>query len=184
MNEASLSVREIRQQDIECIADYWLLSSPQYLQSLGVDLSKMPTREQWREMLAAQINQPYEQKKSYCIIWEMDGKPIGHSNINKIICGEEAYMHLHIWQADSRMKGHGSSFIQLTLPWFFEKYNLKRLYCEPYACNPAPNKALAKAGFEFVKEYVTIPGWINFEQPVKLWVIKRENVGFKRLPII
>lgn len=178
-NKAFLSVREIRQQDIESIADYWLLSDPAYLHSLGVDLSKLPTRDQWQDMLAEQISQPYELKKSYCIIWVLDGKPIGHCNINKIIFGEEAYMHLHIWNAVSRMKGLGSSFIQLTLPWFFEKYKLKKLYCEPYTCNPAPNRLLAKAGFTFIKEYITTPGSINFEQPVKLWVIKREHVGLK-----
>lgn len=37
--------------------------------------------------------------------------------------------------------------------------------------NPAPNKTLKKAGFELVKEYVTTPGPINFEQPVKLWCL-------------
>jgi hypothetical protein len=35
--------------------------------------------------------------------------------------------------------------------------------------NPAPHKALEKLGFEFEKEYITVPGSINFEQPVKRW---------------
>jgi hypothetical protein len=56
---------------------------------------------------------------------------------------------------------------------------LKKLFCEPYALNPAPNKTLEKIGFEFVKEYITTPGWINFEQPVKLWMMDFEK--FKTL---
>ncbi len=122
-----------------------------------------------------QLSQSYENKKSYCIIWQVDGKPIGHSNINKIVFGKEAYMHLHIWRPEERKKGLGTSFIKLTLPWFFEKSKLKKLYCEPYALNSAPNKTLQNAGFEFVKEYITTPGWINFEQPVKLWVMSYER---------
>ena len=142
---------------------------------MGVDMNKMPTRQKWKEMLLEQLSQSYEEKKSYCIIWLVNGKPIGHSNINKIIFGEEAYMHLHIWYADVRKKGFGTAFIKMTLPWFFEKYKLKKLYCEPYALNPAPNKILEKAGFKFVKEYVTTPGWLNFEQPVKLWIMNYNN---------
>lgn len=57
----------------------------------------------------------------------------------------------------------------MTLPYFFNKLQLKRLYCEPYALNPAPNKTLEKVGFTFVKEHLTIPGSLNFEQPAKLW---------------
>jgi len=175
MNIPLLTVREIQEQDIPLITDYWLTADPMFMQSMGVDLTKMPAREEWIAMLTEQLSQLYEQKKSYCIIWETDGKAIGHSNINKIIFGEEAYMHLHIWYADERKRGLGTSFIKLTLPWFFEKYKLKNLYCEPYALNTAPNKILKNAGFEFLKKYVTTPGWINFEQPVKLWVMSADS---------
>ena len=57
----------------------------------------------------------------------------------------------------------------MTLPFFFEKLKLRRLFSEPYALNEAPNKTLKKVGFELVKEYTTIPGSLNFEQPVKRW---------------
>jgi RimJ/RimL family protein N-acetyltransferase len=174
-----LSVRELRETDIDLIADYWLNSDGEFLRSLGVDLDKLPTRENWDQMLTEQLNTPLEQKKSYCIIWEVDGKATGHSNINKIIFGDEAYMHLHIWDEEIRQKGFGTAWIKMTLPWFFEKYQLKKLYCEPYALNPAPNRTMEKVGFEFMREYVTTPGWINFEQPVKLWEMSYER--FKEL---
>jgi RimJ/RimL family protein N-acetyltransferase len=179
MSEMKLSVREIAEQDIAAISDYWLNSDAAFMKSMGVDMDKMPTREEWRNMLTEQLSKSYENKKSYCIIWEINGTAIGHSNINKIIFGEEAYMHLHIWYPEERRKGLGTNFIKMTVPWFFEKYKLKNLYCEPYALNAAPNEILKKAGFEFVKEYITTPGWINFEQPVKLWVMTYER--FKKM---
>jgi RimJ/RimL family protein N-acetyltransferase len=118
---------------------------------------------------------PIEEKKSYCIIWQADGKAIRHSNINKTIFGQEAYMHLHLWNTGLRKKGWATKLVELTLPWFFEKYKLKKLYCEPYALNPAPNKVLEKAGFEFLKTFTTTPGWINFEQPVNLWTMSYQQ---------
>ena len=169
----NLSVREIQEKDIPLITNYWLNADETFMKGMGVDLSKMPTQEQWKAMLAEQINTSYHEKKSYCIIWELDGNAVGHSNVNKIIFGEEAYMHIHLWNADTRNLGLGSTFIQKTIPVFFKNLALKKIYCEPYALNPAPNKTLQRLGFSFVKEYITTPGWINFEQPVKLWVMEK-----------
>lgn len=175
MAENILSVREIQEQDIDPITQYWLGSDVEFMKGMGVDVSKLPNKEEWRKMLLEQISQPYEKKNSYCIIWEIDGKAIGHSNINKIIFGEEAFMHLHTWYSDMRKKGAGTQLVKMTLPYFFENYQLKKLYCEPFALNPAPNKILEKIGFEFVKEHTCIPGWICFEQKVNLWVLSKEK---------
>ncbi|MGB8192463.1 MAG: GNAT family N-acetyltransferase [Chitinophagaceae bacterium] len=171
----TLSVRELTFEDIEPLTNYWLTADHEFLKSMGVDVSKMPSREQFTAMLTEQLSQSIEEKKSYCIIWLADGKGMGHSNINKIIFGEEAYMHLHLWNNDTRKKGLGVELIKLTLPYYFENFRLKKLYCEPYALNPAPNKTLAKAGFDFVKDYITVPGWINFEQRVNLWEMSYEK---------
>lgn len=164
-----LSAREIIQSDIELIADYWLKSSDGHLISMGVDLNKMPSRDAFITMLESQLSLPYEEKLSYCTIWTVDGIPCGHCNVNKIIFGKHAYMHLHLWQPESRKLGLGSSLVKLSLPFFFSSLKLETVFCEPYALNPAPNNTLKKLGFEFVKEHITIPGTLNFEQSVSLW---------------
>lgn len=84
-------------------------------------------------------------------------------------------MHLHIWNADVRKKGMGTELVKKTLLYFFRNLKLKRLFCEPNAFNIAPNKTLEKSGFIFVKNYVTIPGWLNFEQPVNLWELTYDD---------
>jgi len=38
---------------------------------------------------------------------------------------------------------------------------------------------MEKLGFEFIKEYITVPGWINFEQSVKHWELTLEK--FRKL---
>jgi hypothetical protein len=141
MNSSTLSVREIEKQDIDSLVRYWLHSDSALMVGMGVDLAKMPPEKDLRKTLSQQLSQPYEEKQSYCIIWLLDGKPVGHSNINKIIFGEEASMHLHLWNHDVRKKGMGTG----------------------------------KAGFDFVKEYITVPGWLNFEQPVKRWELSLEK---------
>lgn len=164
----------MQESDIDAIADYWLQSDSDFLQGMGVDLSKLPERSFWTAMLSAQLSQSLEEKKSYCFIWQVADQAVGHSNVNKIVFGSEAYMHLHLWRTDVRQKGLGTAFVKMTLPYFFEHLQLQKIYCEPYSLNPAPNKTLEKVGFRFVKTYTTTPGWINFEQPVNLWEMDRE----------
>ena len=177
----NISVRELQKDDIDLIVQYWLDSEDSFLKGMGVDLAKMPTKEEWIEMLTEQLNTAFKEKKFYYMIWMVEDKPVGHSNVNKIVFGQEAYMHLHLWKAGVRKKGLGAELVKRTLPYFFENFELKMLYCEPYAFNPAPNKTLQKVGFEFVKEYVTIPGWINFEQPVNRW--QMSYAGYQELKL-
>ncbi|MDF2437503.1 MAG: hypothetical protein K0Q95_1879 [Bacteroidota bacterium] len=171
-----LSVRELTETDISLIADYWLTADSSFLEGMGVDLNKLPSRGELSNMLLMQLQTPLVHKRSFCMIWELNGNPVGHSNVNPMQFGEEATMHLHLWKNAERKRGMGSELVRLTLPHFFEKLQLKKLISEPYALNPAPNKTLEKVGFEFVKEYITIPGSLNFEQPVKRWEMTLEHL--------
>lgn len=170
-----LSVREMEQRDIQAIADYWLYAEAAHLLRMGVNIARMPSREKWEQMLTQQLAQDYRSKGSYCMIWELDGKAIGHNNVNKIIFGSEAFMHLHIWDQALRLKGNGAQLVKMSLPYFFKNLELQAVYCEPNALNDVPNKTLERVGFKLVKEYITIPGYLNDEQPVKLWELSRED---------
>ncbi|MDX1942606.1 MAG: GNAT family protein [Saprospiraceae bacterium] len=171
----SLSVRELQEHDIDRITDYWLNATPAFLEGMGVDLSKMPSREQWRAALTKQLETPIAAKQSYAIIWEIDEQAIGHCNINDIKFGEQAFMHLHMWRSDLRQQGAGVNLVKMTLPYFFENFQLKRLFCEPNALNPAPNKTLPKVGFTFVKAHLTTPSWLTSEQMVNRWEMSYEQ---------
>lgn len=168
----SLSVRELEEKDIPLLADYWFTATPEYLHNMGVDPTKLPDREQFKDMIKAQLALPYSEKKAYALIWEVDNNPIGHSNVNPLFHGDYAYMHLHIWTPEVRKQGFGLDLVKMSLPYYFSNLMLKTLYCEPYALNPAPNKLLEKAGFTFVKEHINTPGSITFEQLCNLWEMK------------
>ncbi|MCP4441782.1 MAG: GNAT family N-acetyltransferase [Aureispira sp.] len=172
---SSISVRPLKQEDIPLIANYWVNSPSDHMQAMGVDLNKRPSAEDFSRALTGQLALPIEKRQAYCLIWELDGQPIGHSNTNPTQYGESAYMHLHIWTPEHRKNGLGKQFLKLSIQGFFEDLQLQTLYCQPYALNPAPNRTLEKVGFTFLKEYITIPGSINFEQPVKLWELTKAN---------
>jgi len=161
-----LSIREMNVEDIQLVVDYFFSASTSFLEGMGADKRKLPDRDKWIAILKEEFFKEPACKNVYYVIWQIDGNPIGHSNINHIKYKQEAYMHLHIWDTTKRQKGIGLWFLNQTIPLYFKNFKLKELFCEPYSLNPAPNKILKKLGFEFVKQYDTIPGAINFHQTV------------------
>lgn len=169
------NIRDCEIPDVDLIINYFLQADHTFLKGMGIEPSKLPHINEWRQILFDDFEPPIDHKKFYYIIWEVDNVPVGHSNINKIIYGQEAYMHLHLWQPEKRKNGNGTFFIQESISCYFEKFDLQTLFCEPYALNPAPNRTLPKIGFDLIKTYETIPGWICFNQPVNRWGLTKEK---------
>ena len=59
MSTPHLSVREISQEDISSLVNYWLNSPDNFLVNMGVDLSKLPSREDFTTMIESQLITPY-----------------------------------------------------------------------------------------------------------------------------
>ena len=171
----NLSVRELEIHEIGRMVDYFITAKDSFLKGMGADKSKLPTRDDWIQKLELDFNKPSTEKEFYYILWLFDNQPIGHSNINQIKFGNTATMHLHLWDSATRKKGLGIQFLRMTVPYYFKKFNLKKLICEPYSKNVAPNKVLKKLGFEWVRIYDTTPGQINFLQTVNRYELNKEH---------
>ena len=161
--------------DIELVIDYFVNADTDFLRGMGADKDKLPSKTVWIQNLKNELEKPISDKEYYYLIWLIDNLPIGHSNINKIVYGKFAHMHLHMWNSPIRRKGLGLRFVELSIPYYFKKFKLEKLICEPYANNIGPNKLLKKAGFNFIKEYDTVPGIINIYQSVNRYEMKRRS---------
>jgi [ribosomal protein S5]-alanine N-acetyltransferase len=152
--------------DYERVVDYFLGADSAFLLGMGVDPSLLPDRESWLRRLVADLERDDREKQACYLAWMYDDVAIGHSSLNKIAFGEEAYIHLHIWRPDLRRAGLGTEFFRRSVETFANRFRLKRLICEPWAENLGPNRVLLKAGFKLARRYVTVPGAINAEQEV------------------
>lgn len=171
----NFEIRELELSDIPLICDYWLNADSDFLKGMGVDLSKLPSREGLTAMLTGQVAKPNREKQSYALIGVLNGTPIGHCNVNPFEFGKTATMHLHVWNSNNRRKGIGEELVRLSVEQFFKELEVAEIYSEPYAENPAPNRTLKKCGFTLLKTYTTVPGSLNFEQEVNRWVIKKAD---------
>lgn len=163
-------------QEHELVVDYFLNSSDSQLASMGVDRAKLPSRESWLDSIASDSTRELKDRERLWLMWTLDGKAVGHSSVNKIKFGDEALIHLHLWDSSLRKSGLGAEFFRLSAVHFAEQLRLKRLICEPRSSNEAPNRTLRKSGFRFVKAYRTTPGPINFEQEVNRYEIEASRL--------
>ena len=169
-------VRELIKSDIVKIVDYFISADSDFLKGMGADKGKLPRRDKWIQSIQSELEKPYVEKGYHYMIWLLDEEPVGHSNINNISFGSSARMHLHLWKNGMRKSGLGMNFLKMTIPQYFEKFELKKLICEPYSENIAPNRTLQKLGFDLIRTYETTPGSINFRQLVNRYELRREQL--------
>ena len=168
-----LTVREMTLEETDLVSDYFHTSSVEHLEMMGVDPSRLFTRTAWRERYAQDYARPRPERAFMAVVWLDAQTPVGFSTADKIVFGERANMHLHVLQPERRNAGIGVQCVRLSVDLYFETLKLTSLFCEPSAFNLAPNRTVQAAGFKYVKTHMTVPGPLNFHQPVTRWVIER-----------
>jgi RimJ/RimL family protein N-acetyltransferase len=171
----SLVVREMAADEADLIINYFHGSTPEHLELLGVDPTRLPTPERWRERFIRDSAAPVRDRSTFLVLWELDGAPIGFSTADKIVYGEEAHMHLHVVDPQRRKSGIGSACVRKTVELYFRVLALERIFCEPNAFNVAPNRTLQRIGFKYVKTHMTVPGPLNYRQAVTCWVLESSS---------
>lgn len=169
-----LTVRQMEPAESRLIIDYFHSSTPEHLELLGVDPTRLPERDRWLATYVEDARKPLVERDFLLVVWELDGDPVGFSTADTITFGRQARMHLHIVDPDRRRAGIGVRCVRETARLYFDVLQLERLICEPNAFNVAPNRTLQRVGFRYEKTHMTVPGRLNYHQAVTRWVLERE----------
>ena len=145
------SARLMELPEVDLIVEYFHQSTLEYLETLGVDPTRVLDAPTWRSRFAGDYREPIAKRKALAVVWEMDGEKVGFSTADKITFGCEARIHLHILCSDQRVQGLGTACVKLTIQIYFETLILKRLFCEPNAFNVTLNSTLQKVFFKYLK---------------------------------
>ena len=165
--------------EAQLIIDYFHAATPEHLELLGVDPTRLPDPGRWMDRYAADYSKPMQDREFILVAWEANGERVGFSTADKIRFGQEAYMHLHMVDPQHRGAGSGLRCVQETVRLYFDLLQLERLFSEPNAFNVAPNRTLQRAGFRYVKTHMTVPGRLNYHQAVTRWVIEGPRSGHR-----
>jgi RimJ/RimL family protein N-acetyltransferase len=149
-----LTVRPLASEDLDGYIAYFTQPSKADAERMGLAIDQVPSASRLRSELEVMIAAPLDQLRSFVLAWCLDGKTIGHSSLKGIVPGDFGSIHLHMWRTDLRGKGYGPRLFCLSALDFYERFNLKRIICEPKADNPMANRMLQKIGFPLVLTHV------------------------------
>ena len=145
-----LTVRPLATEDLDGYIAYFTRPSKADAERMGLAIDRVPSPTRLRSDLEAMIAAPLDRLRSFVLAWCVDGKAVGHSSLKDIVPGDFGSIHLHMWRPDLRGKGYGPRLFCLSALDFYERFNLKRIICEPKADNPMANRMLKKIGFPLV----------------------------------
>ncbi|MGI9114476.1 MAG: GNAT family N-acetyltransferase [Chthoniobacterales bacterium] len=143
-----LSVRRFSREDIDGFVTYFTCLSQDECARMGIGPARIPSPEKIRVDVEPIVASPAP--TTFILSWCIEGEAIGHSSLKDIIPGESGTMHLHMWRIDLRGHGYGPRLFCLSALDFYDRFNLKRIICEPKSDNPTPNRMLQKVGFPLV----------------------------------
>ena len=169
----NLHVREMLPSEAHLVISYFHDSTPEFLETMGVDPTRIPPAKVWQDRIEQQYALPPERRAAVVVLWLMDDRPVGFSSCDKIVYGDRAFMHLHVLHPDKRQSGIGAQCVRQSAAIYFDMLKLKSLFCEPNAFNTGPNRTLQKAGFKYLKTHMTVPGSLNYHQAVTRWLLAR-----------
>ena len=133
----TLTVRAMTRAEVGLIIDYFHDATPEHLEMLGVDPTRLPGRAAWQEPFQRELARPVEQRSIVAVIWLLDDRPVGFSTADTIVFGERANMHLHVVDPAQRNCSIGTECVRQSIELYFATLRLKRLFCEPNAFNTA-----------------------------------------------
>jgi RimJ/RimL family protein N-acetyltransferase len=146
------SVRPLRRDDIDGFVAYFTDLDREDCARMGIAPERMPSPEKLRADLEANISSTTP--TTFILAWCIEGEVIGHSSLKDIIPGEFGTMHLHMWRTDLRGHGYGPRLFCLSALDFYNRFDLKRVICEPKADNATPNRMLQKIGFPLALTHI------------------------------
>jgi RimJ/RimL family protein N-acetyltransferase len=173
-----VSIRDITTEDIASIADYWFNSPPGFLEQMGVDPEKLPSREDFEMNLIEKCstNSGLPKSKLNAVAIMFDGGPIGFHTLNPVVEGDYGIFHAHIWNPEFRGRGICVLSYPKACRLFFARFDLKRILFKTPVQNRGAIRVKEKLGIPCVGEEVVGFGIIRDGTSAKVFELKREDL--------
>ena len=174
----AVSVRDLSENEIPMILDYWFHSPPGFIEGMAVDPAKMPTEAQMEKNLREKVgeNKKLPSSKLNALIICHDGQAIGMHTINPLIEGDHGIFHAHICNPEFRSRGLGMLSYPKACRIFIDRFNLKRIVFKTPVGNLGPIRVKEKLGIRQIGEEVIGFSIIKDNTPARVFELTREEI--------
>jgi RimJ/RimL family protein N-acetyltransferase len=178
-NGLPVSVRDLTEEDIPYILDYWFHSPPGFIESMGVDPSKLLPEPEFKKFLLEKIRAnrelPASKLNVQIILYEQ--RPIGFHTLGPLEENESAVFHAHIWNPEYRRRGIGMFSYPAACRVFFKRFNLKRILFKTPLQNTGAIRVKEKLGIHCIGEETVVNlGILKDGTYTKVFELQRQEI--------
>ena len=80
----AITVRPMTLQETALIIEYFHTATPEHLEMLGVDPTRLPPASQWQRLYEQMFDRPVEQRGGFLVSWLSDDTFLGFSTADKL----------------------------------------------------------------------------------------------------
>lgn len=149
-----VSVRDLSEEDVDQITEYWFHSPPGYIEAMGIDPKKLLPEPEFAKYLIEKCtaNRRLATSKLNTLTITYKGKAIGSHTIDPVIEGDHGVFHAHIWSPELRGKGIALITYPRACEIFMERFDLKRILFKTPIQNIGAIRVKEKLGIRCIGE--------------------------------
>lgn len=171
-----VTVRDLTGAEVPAVLDYWFRSPRAFLESMGVDLARMPQEEAFEAAVRKRVQDAEAGTgKLNTLAILLDGRPVGMHTINPLVEGDHGIFHAHLWRPEFRGRGIALRSYPLACRVFLRRFDLKRILFKTPARNTGAIRVKEKLGIRFVGDELVDFGVIRAGTPAKVFELTREE---------
>jgi len=174
--DKTIVIRDMAQQDVETIVRYWHDGDPTFLNSLGLDASKLVSRATTRERLLASVQGSLRSNRSYFVV--ADGTELlAYTNLN-FRSESEACAHFHVLRRTARVKATMFVLFPAVITMFFNRFPLERIEMQTLPENSNIGRLLRRFGLSPRRTFLDNPDSLGRPGELNIWELKRNALPF------
>jgi RimJ/RimL family protein N-acetyltransferase len=147
LHEQEVILRDIEEEDIPAIVEYWHQNDPEYFDSIGVDIKKIRSTSDTAALFRGSIGAKHVAGNRITLVVTVDRQVAGYTNIN-LKTNDEGYAHVHIIHPRYRNKGIAAYLYGDAIKLIFGQFGMRRLGFQTSVTNNRINALLAKQGIK------------------------------------
>ena len=149
-------IRDIEKADVETLVSYWHDTDPAYISSLGVDLTKLASRDLTRARFLSSLPGAPQPPERATFVVTGDGQLVAYTNLN-FKSMDEVYVHVHTVVRSSLAKALVYAYFPDMIRIFFDCFPITQLTMQTSPENHNINRFLAKFGLAGRRVYLATP---------------------------
>lgn len=149
-------LRDIEESDVETLVSYWHETDPAYLASIGVDLTKLASRDVTRTRFLSSLPRAQQPRERATFVVTCDGHLVAYSNLN-FKSMDEVYAHVHTVVRSSLAKALVYAYFPEMIKIFFNCFPIPRITMQTSPANQNINRFLAKFGLAPQRVHLAMP---------------------------